>query len=232
MNVIPQRARDAFERALDPLARILIRWRVRPNLITTIGALVVLGAAAAFTRGWIRWGGFLLLFSGLFDMVDGRVARQSKMATAFGAFYDSTLDRVGEALLFSSIAVYFLRGGVAAEWVTPAVVACLAALASSLLVSYTRARAEGLGLTARVGIAQRAERVLLLGVPTMVFGAGPQGMLLVWIVGILALATAITVVQRVIHVARLSREPGARRVLRPRDTLPGRAPALGAQKGH
>ena len=214
MNVIPQRARDAFERALDPLARVLIRWRVRPNLITTIGALVVLGAAAAFTRGWIRWGGFLVLFSGLFDMVDGRVARQNSMATAFGAFYDSTLDRVGEALLFSSIAVYFLRGGVAAEWVTPAVVACLVALASSLLVSYTRARAEGLGLTARVGIAQRAERVLLLGVPTM------------------AVATSITVVQRVVHVARLAREPGVRRVVRPRDTLPGRAAALGAPKGH
>lgn len=232
MNVIPQRARDGFEKALDPLARRLIRWRVRPNVITTLGTLVVVGAAAAFTRGWVHWGGFLLLVSGLFDMVDGRVAREGSMATTFGAFYDSTLDRVGEALLFSAIAVYFLEGGVPPQRVTLAVVACLVALAGSLLVSYTRARAEGLGVTVKVGIAQRAERVLLLGAPTMVLGAGERGVLLFWIVVILALATSVTVVQRVIHVARVAGKPGARRVLHPRDTLPGRAPALGARKGH
>lgn len=232
MNVIPQRARDGFEKALDPLARLLIRWRVRPNVITTLGTLVVVASAAAFTRGWVHWGGFLLLASGLFDMVDGRVAREGSMATTFGAFYDSTLDRVGESLLFSAIAVYFLEGGVPPERVTPAVVACLAALAGSLLVSYTRARAEGLGVTAKVGIAQRAERVLLLGVPTMFLGAGQRGVLLFWIVVVLALATSVTVVRRVIHVARVAGKPGARRVPHPRDTLPGRAPAFGARKGH
>jgi phosphatidylinositol phosphate synthase len=110
------------------------------------------------------------------------------------------------------------------------VVACFVALAASLLVSYTRARAEGLGLTAKVGIAQRAERVLLLGAPTMFFGAGRQGMLLFWIVVVLALATSVTVVQRVIYVASAARTPGARRVP-PRDTLPGHAPALQSRKG-
>src|SRR5207247_954567 len=91
----------------------------------------------------IHWGGFLLLFSGVFDMVDGRVAREGSMTTTFGAFYDSTLDRVGEAALFTGIAVYFLRGGVPPERLTAAVLACFVALAASLLVSYTRARAEG-----------------------------------------------------------------------------------------
>jgi CDP-diacylglycerol---glycerol-3-phosphate 3-phosphatidyltransferase len=98
-------------------------------------------------------------------------------------------------------------------------------------VSYTRARAEGLGLTARVGIAQRAERVLLLGAPTMILGAGEHGVLLFWIVVILACATSVTVVQRVVYVARAARAPAVQRAPRPREPLPGRAPALQSPKG-
>ncbi len=98
-------------------------------------------------------------------------------------------------------------------------------------MSYTRARAEGLGLTAKVGIAQRAERVLLLGAPTLFLGAGNRGLLLFWIVVILALATSITVVQRVIYVARAAGGPAARRAPLQRDTLPGHAPALQSRKG-
>jgi CDP-diacylglycerol---glycerol-3-phosphate 3-phosphatidyltransferase len=230
MNVIPQRVRDGFGKLLDPLALALIRLHVRPNLITIVGTLVVIASATAFAVGWVRWGGFLLLFSGLFDMVDGRVARQGDMTTTFGAFFDSTLDRVGEAALFSGIAVFFLRGGVPAGRVTWAVAACLIALSASLLVSYTRARAEGLGLTAKVGIAQRAERVLLLGVPSMFLGAGNQGTLLFWIVVVLALATSVTVIQRIVYVARAAGGPVVRRPHQ-RDTLPGHAPALQSRKG-
>src|SRR6266581_799685 len=227
MNVIPQRVRDGFGKLIEPLAVVFIRLHIRPNLITTVGTLVVIASATAFGLGWVRPGGLLLLVSGVFDLLDGRVARRADMTTTFGAFYDSTLDRVGEAALFSGIAVYFLRGGVPAERLTLAVVACLVALAASLIVSYTRARAEGLGLTAKVGIAQRAERVLLLGAPTLFFGAGNRGMLLFWIVVVLALATGVTVVQRVLYVARMAGEPAVRRPPRPRDTLPGHAPAQG-----
>jgi phosphatidylinositol phosphate synthase len=232
MNVIPQRVRDGFGKALDPLAHRLIRWHVRPNLITTLGTLIIAAAATGFALGAVRWGGFLLLLSGLFDMVDGRVARQGSMTTTFGAFYDSTLDRVGESVLFGGVAAFFLRGGVAPGRLTEAVLASFVALAASLLVSYTRARAEGLGLTAKVGIAQRAERVLLLGAPTLFFGAGNRGLLLFWIVVILALATSVTVVQRVIYVARAAGDPVMRRATpRQRDTLPGHAPALQSRKG-
>src|SRR5881397_1264614 len=167
MNVIPQRVRDGFGKLIEPLAVVFIRLHIRPNLITTVGTLVVIASATAFGLGWVRPGGLLLLVSGVFDLLDGRVARRADMTTTFGAFYDSTLDRVGEAALFGGIALYFLRGGVPPERLTFAVVACLVALAASLIVSYTRARAEGLGLTAKVGIAQRAERVLLLGAPTL-----------------------------------------------------------------
>lgn len=231
MNVIPQVVRDAFGRALDPLAHLLIRIRVHPNVITTLGTLVVIASGVTFALGRIHWGGFLLLFSGLFDILDGRVAREGNMMTTFGAFYDSTLDRVGESALFTGIALYFLQGGVPPERLTTAVAACCIALASSLLVSYARARAEGLGLTCKVGIAQRAERVLLLGVPALFFGAGRQGTLLFWIVVLLALATSITVVQRVIYVARVTgapAEPRSRETLSP----PGHTPALESRKGH
>src|SRR2546428_2609698 len=208
MNLIPQAVRDGFARLLGPLAAWLIRMHVRPNVLTTVGTLVVIGSALTFALGKTRWGGFLLLFSGVFDMVDGRVAREGGMMTTFGAFYDSTLDRVGEAALFTGIAAYFLGGGVPQERLTAAVLACIVALAASLLVSYTRARAEGLGLTARVGIAQRAERVLLLGAPTLAFGAGGPGALLFWPIVILAPATTVPLAPRALFVARRPRGPG------------------------
>jgi CDP-diacylglycerol--glycerol-3-phosphate 3-phosphatidyltransferase len=229
MNLIPQVVRVGFVRMLGPLVQALVRLRVHPNVITTLGTLVLLGSAAAFGSGQVQWGGFLLLVSGVFDLLDGRVAREGGRVTAFGAFYDSTLDRVGEAALFMGIGIFFLRDGVAPSRMGLGVGLCFVALTASLLVSYARARAEGLGIECKVGIAQRAERVLLLGAPTMVFGAGNQGALLFWIVAVLALATTVTVVQRVVHVARAV---GARPAPRPRswDTLPGHSPALHSVK--
>jgi CDP-diacylglycerol--glycerol-3-phosphate 3-phosphatidyltransferase len=225
MNVIPQGAKDGFVRLIGPVARGLIRAGVHPNTITTIGTLVIVFGGVAFGLGEVRLAGFLLLLSGLFDILDGQVARQGGKVTTFGAFYDSTLDRVGESAIFSGIAVHFLRGGVPPDRVVAAVLAAMVGLAASLLVSYTRARAEGLGLECKVGIAARAERMVLLGASAMFFGAGPGGALLYWIVVILALATVITVVQRVVHVARVSGtvSGGTRR----RETVPTRIPATG-----
>src|SRR3989475_620417 len=110
MNVIPQNVRDGFGKLIDPLALVFIRLHVRPNLITTIGTLVVIASSTAFGVGWVRLGGLLLLVSGIFDLLDGRVARRGDMTTTFGAFYDSTLDRVGESALFGGSALYCLRG--------------------------------------------------------------------------------------------------------------------------
>lgn len=235
MNVIPRAWHLGFMRLIGPLVQLFVRLHIRPNTITTIGTIVVLMSAVAFARGYVHWGGFLLLLSGLFDMLDGQVARDGGARTTFGAFYDSTLDRVGEAALFTGIAVYFLQGGVPHERAILAVLACFAALGGSLIVSYTRARAESLGVQCNTGIATRAERILLLGAPTLFFGAGSNGTMLIWIVFVLALATAITVVQRVLHVARATstREPGAPpRAGRARDTLPGHAPAMHSRKGN
>src|SRR3989442_3512765 len=184
MNVIPQRVKDGFVRLTGPLARALIRAGVHPNTITTLGTLVVVGSGVAFGSGAIRAGGVLLLLSGIFDLLDGQVARQGGKMTTFGAFYDSTLDRVGEGAVFMGLIFYFLTGPLPAELKPRAIAAGLLALVASFLVSYTRARAEALGVENKVGIAPRAERILLLGVPALVLGAGPgrPGVVLFWIV--------------------------------------------------
>jgi CDP-diacylglycerol---glycerol-3-phosphate 3-phosphatidyltransferase len=204
MTLIPGWLRSGLDRVLDPMADRLVTARASPNVITTVGALVILASSVAFGLGAVRWAGALLLLSGAVDMVDGKVARGGQMVTKFGAFYDSTLDRIGEAATFSGIMVFFLGGGTPAPWVRPAVAVTLVALAGGLIVSYTRARAEGLGLDCRVGIATRAERILLLGGPTLFFGAGPSGLLLLVIVGLLALSAVVTVAQRMVHVYRLT----------------------------
>ena len=219
MNVIPQVVKDGFVRLVAPIARVAIRAGIRPNVITTIGTLIVVGSGVAFAVGSIRLGGLLLLLSGVFDILDGQVARQGAMMTTFGAFYDSTLDRVGEAAVFAGLAIYFERGGVPPERQTLALGIALTALAMSMLVSYARARAEGLGLDCKVGIAARAERIFLLGAPALLFGPGRNGMLLFWLVAILALAATITVVQRVLYVARIA-DTAPRPVVK-RETLPG-----------
>jgi CDP-diacylglycerol--glycerol-3-phosphate 3-phosphatidyltransferase len=123
------------------------------------------------------------------------------MVTKFGAFYDSTLDRVGDGATFIGIGAFFLTAPDVA-YRTAAVIACMVAILSSLLVSYARARAEGLGIDCKVGIAQRAERILLVGVCSLLAGAGPHGLLLEGVVALLAVASVITVVQRFVYVFR------------------------------
>jgi CDP-diacylglycerol--glycerol-3-phosphate 3-phosphatidyltransferase len=139
--------------------------------------------------------------------------------TPFGAFYDSTLDRVGDAALFGGIALFFARGGVPSPLMVWALSAALIALSATLIVSYARARAEGLSLDCKVGIAQRAERILGLGIPSLFIGAGPDGLVLLGIVALLAALSVITVGQRIAYVRRITRPAPARRDARePRAT--------------
>jgi CDP-diacylglycerol--glycerol-3-phosphate 3-phosphatidyltransferase len=232
MNVIPQRVKDGFVKLISPLARLLIKGGVHPNAITTVGTLLVIVSGVAFGVGAIRWAGLLLLLSGILDLLDGQVARQGGKSTTFGAFYDSTLDRIGEGAVFSGLIFYFLSGPLPSVLKPRAVAAGLVALVASFLVSYTRARAEALGVENKVGIAPRAERILLLGLPALFLGAGPgrPGVVLFWIVAVLALVSAITVIQRVVHVARVARGAPPPSPIPKRETLPGMAAAR--RKGH
>jgi CDP-diacylglycerol--glycerol-3-phosphate 3-phosphatidyltransferase len=212
-----------FYAAVNPLVERLIRSGVRPNTITTIGTGLVLVSAVAYGFGHIRLGGALLLLSGFADTLDGEVARGGAMVTKFGAFYDSTLDRVGDGATFIGIGAYLLLAPDVA-FRAPAVVICMIAILSSLLVSYARARAEGLGLDCKVGIAQRAERVLGLGVVSLLVGAGQRALVLEAVVALLAVASTVTVVQRFVYVYRTAdrppaTEPRARRERPALDTL-------------
>jgi CDP-diacylglycerol--glycerol-3-phosphate 3-phosphatidyltransferase len=188
-----------FYAAVNPLVERLIRAGVRPNTITTIGTGLVLISAVVYATGHIRIGGLLLLLSGAADTLDGQVARGGAMVTRFGAFYDSTIDRVGDGATFIGIGAFLLTAPDVA-YRTPAVILCMIAILGSVLVSYARARAEGLGIDCKVGIAQRAERVLGLGLASLVFGAGRHALLLEAIVALLAVASIITVVQRFVYV--------------------------------
>src|SRR5258705_9504389 len=132
MNVIPQRVKDGFVRLLGPLARLLITSGVHPNTITTVGTLVVVGSGVAFGTGAVRLGGSLLLISGILDLLDGQVARQGGKITAFGAFYDSTLDRVGEAAGFAGIIFYFSNSPLPAHIEPPGLAVGLVALRAAL----------------------------------------------------------------------------------------------------
>jgi CDP-diacylglycerol--glycerol-3-phosphate 3-phosphatidyltransferase len=188
-----------FYTAVNPLVQRLIRSGVRPNTITTVGTGLVLVSAVAYATGQIRLGGALLLLSGVADTLDGQVARSGAMVTRFGAFYDSTLDRVGDGATFIGIGAFLLTAPDVA-YRTPAIILCMVAILGSLLVSYARARAEGLGLDCKVGIAQRAERILGVGLATLIFGGGPHALLLEAMVTLLAVASIITVVQRFVYV--------------------------------
>jgi CDP-diacylglycerol--glycerol-3-phosphate 3-phosphatidyltransferase len=208
LTLIPASVRSAFLDLVIPVADRLVRWRVHPNTITVASVVVLFGSGAAFGMGFPRMGAFWLLISGLLDVLDGNVARRGGTASSFGAFFDSTLDRLGEAALFSGIAIYFVITA-GQRWPILGLGVSLLALSGSFLVSYTRARAEGLGLDCKVGLAQRPERIVGLGVPTLLLGAGPHGWLLLGLVFVLAIAATVTVIQRSAHVSRLTVPKGS-----------------------
>ncbi|MGQ0702137.1 MAG: CDP-alcohol phosphatidyltransferase family protein [Gemmatimonadales bacterium] len=206
MKLVPKAVERGFLSATFPIAEWLHRQHVPPNTITTIGAVLVVLSAIAYGGGWIRLGGILLIGSGIVDTFDGQVARHGHRVSKFGAFYDSTLDRVGDGVTFIGIAVFLLREpGV--PWRIETVTLCMIAVLSSLLVSYARARAEGLGLECKVGLVQRAERLLAIGVPTILVGHGPLTVtVLQTIVAVLAVFSTITVVQRFVYVHHITRQ--------------------------
>lgn len=205
MKLVIKPIERAFLALTRPLVDVLIRAGISPNAITTFGTIFVVASGVAFGLGRIQLGGLLYLLSGVVDTLDGAVARANQQVSRFGSFYDSTLDRIGDGATFMGVAVFYLQapeGAVAYRDL--AIMLALVAGFSSQVVSYARAKAESLGIDCRVGIAQRAERIVLIGVPSLVFGAGPQGLLLFWIVAFLALASVVTVIQRFVHVYRVA----------------------------
>lgn len=191
---------DAFRapvyRVIDPAVRWMVRRRVHPNLLTTLGFLSVVAAGVLYHLDHVRWAGALVLFGGTWDIFDGQLARSSGMASKFGAFYDSTLDRVSEVVVFLGLLSLYNSYGrhLGDVWM---VYALFLAMGGSLMVSYTRARAEGLGLDCRVGLMQRPARVLLLGFGSLSFGLMWGGLVLNTVIVLVAGLTNVTAFQRI-----------------------------------
>jgi CDP-diacylglycerol--glycerol-3-phosphate 3-phosphatidyltransferase len=160
---------------IQPLVKLLIRMKVTPNQITTIGFIVNIIAAVVMIYGGdhdskgdltpLAWGGGLILFAGFFDILDGRLAREGKMASRYGALYDSVLDRYSELVMFLGIC-YFL---VAHHYFLGSLFGFIA-LIGSMMVSYVRARAEGIGIECKAGLMQRPERIVIIGISALVCG--------------------------------------------------------------
>lgn len=186
-------AKATLREAATPAARLVAQTGVTPNALTLIGLGLTLVAAGIVAAGWLQLGGVVFLLASAFDAVDGAVARATGSASRFGAFLDSVADRYAEAAIFAGLLAVFLYR----DQNVLALVSTLA-LVGSLLVSYARARAEGLGLDCEIGLLQRPERVIFL-----VTGLVLPDLLLEPVVWVLAVATNITVVQRVMYVHRL-----------------------------
>jgi CDP-diacylglycerol---glycerol-3-phosphate 3-phosphatidyltransferase len=189
----PFSIKDSLRQLLHPLVRLLSALQVRPDTLTVLGWTLSVCAAVLFGLGYARVAGLVMLLGGLFDALDGDVARASNRMSAFGAFLDSTLDRLSEAAIFVGIIYFYAAAARPFE-------ALLAgtAMTFSLLTSYARARAEGLEIECQVGLLERAGRVVILSAFSI---AG----LLTFGLGLVAAGALVTTAQRIIHVRRATR---------------------------
>jgi soluble lytic murein transglycosylase len=193
------RHRELIRLWSDPVGRALFRLHLRPNHLTVIGLIVSFFAAAGFISGHVRWAGGLLLLAGLCDLLDGSLARASGQVTAFGAFLDSVIDRYSDIIVLLGIVVLFAR----MPHARGALVA-MAGLVGSVMVSYTKARAESIGVECNVGVMERPERMICLVAGAILDLLEPA----LWVLAVLANLTAI---QRILFTRRLMTESSALR---------------------
>jgi CDP-diacylglycerol--glycerol-3-phosphate 3-phosphatidyltransferase len=184
----------------------LIESRLTPNAISVTGLALCVVAAVLVVERYFFLAGLAFVIGSVCDTLDGRYSRMSGKGTPFGAFLDSTLDRIEEGIVLTTVAAYF-----AARDMQFAVAACVVAVLASLMVSYTRARAEALGVECKVGIATRAVRVVILSAGLLLAkGASLADFeLLAPAVYVLAGLSTITVLQRILHVRRALNDPAA-----------------------
>jgi CDP-diacylglycerol---glycerol-3-phosphate 3-phosphatidyltransferase len=186
-------------RIFTPVADALLRAGVSPDAVTVTGTLVVMVTALwAFPTGNLLLGSVIIALFALTDSLDGVMARRSGRSGPWGAFLDSTLDRFADAAIFAGLVLWYFGEGDSEA----AAVLALACLILGSIVPYARARAEGLGMTASGGIAERADRLFAVLIATALVGVGLSDVVLVVVLALLALASAVTVVQRMAMVHR------------------------------
>ncbi len=192
-NTMETWARKNTRFILDPIVSAIARLGISPNALTFFGFLLNVLAGILIGFGQVVWGGILMTFIAMpFDAFDGALARATNKQSKFGAFFDSVLDRVAEGALLMGLAALFAQRG---DYTS--VIVAFAAMVGSFMVSYTRARAEGLDLECKVGLFSRLGRFLLLAIGLLL----NQPVITVWLLAILSSATAI---QRIVHVYRIA----------------------------
>jgi CDP-diacylglycerol--glycerol-3-phosphate 3-phosphatidyltransferase len=185
--------RRLMERSVAP---ILGRLGITPNMVTLVGLLLTIGVAAVLANGSLFLGGWLLIAAGLFDLFDGALARATNQSSRFGAFFDSIIDRYSEAVIFLGLLIHYQRAAGPQTLTAISLVYC--AIIGSVMVSYARARAEGLDFECETGWLGRPERITILCI----------GLILNWLIvalWVLAIFTNITAIQRIFHVWKAER---------------------------
>lgn len=195
-ELIPNRVKEGFKILMQPLVAFLARHHMNPNFFTTLSLVICAVSGITFANGHYRAAGLILLIGSFFDMIDGAVARTSNRVTRFGALYDSTLDRYAELIVFFGIGYHFIvRHAQGFEYGLLVSMAVFFAVAGSVMVSYVRARAEGLGFECKVGLMQRPERIVLISLAALI-----SEMFLIIAVLIVAVLANFTAFQRIYHI--------------------------------
>ncbi|MBC7258053.1 MAG: CDP-alcohol phosphatidyltransferase family protein [Chloroflexi bacterium] len=192
--MIGERLRKWTYGIVNPVAQAIARTGISPNALTLTGFVMHIGIAYVLSQGWFFWGALLIVFAGIFDALDGAVARAANRVSRFGAFLDSNLDRFSEALMYFGLLLYYIRYGT-----TLHTILIYAAIIGSLMVSYARARAEGIGVECKEGMLTRFERIAIL-VLALLLDVVP---LALWV---LAILTNVTAFQRMYFVWRKTEE--------------------------
>jgi len=201
MKMLPDWTRNWYINLIQPAIKIMIKYRLNPNWFTTVGLIISAVSAYFFAIGSHRWAGVIYLLAGTFDIIDEKVARASGRVTKFGAVYDSTLDRYAEMFVLFGLVYYYTQSKPFIihnfDWSIVGAVAAAVTLGGSIMVSYIRARAEGLGLDCKVGMMQRPERVVYLGAGAIFHEYALLGALV-----LIAFFSNATAIQRLLHVRK------------------------------
>jgi len=192
--VVSEKIGDTLGRVLDAIVRGFAASRVNPNFLTFIGFGINLLAAYLFAYGYFRWAGLTIILAGVFDMTDGRVARLEGRVTPFGGFYDSVMDRYSDLCLLIGLVIYYGRIN-RFQYVSLVAVAMI----GSVMVSYTRARAENVIPSCKVGFLERPERVVLIIIGALFDRMAP----VLWLIAVLS---NVTVIHRIIHTRQEARK--------------------------
>ncbi len=192
MSVIDRKAREITRPALEAIGRTLAGWRISPNAVTYLGLVLTIGVAALAALGEIRWAGVAYIVAAVCDALDGTLARVSGRVSRFGAFLDSNIDRIEESIVLLGLSICY--AGIGGQWEIPLI---LVVAVGSLMVSYTRARAEAVGVACKVGFMTRVPRVTL-----MIVGMILDQVLIALI--LLAATTLFTSFHRMFHVWRMT----------------------------